>query len=112
MFILLKIADFWGYKHLSATLVAYQKNCVAVDFLFFSFYGKIVVDRIDCLEQETKKRRNNLQCSFFNFQFFYFEKNGIIVIRKLIDVEFERLRGKKKIKKKVFGSKLNKGEKT
>ena len=30
---------------------------VVVDFLFFAFYGKIVVYRIDCLEKEIKKRR-------------------------------------------------------
>ena len=28
-----------------------------VDFLFFAFYGKIVVYKIDCLEKEIKKRR-------------------------------------------------------
>ena len=43
MFILTKIEDFWGYKHLSSSFTAY----VVVDFLFFSFYGKIVVDRIE-----------------------------------------------------------------
>lgn len=48
MFILTKIADFWGYKHLSPVLTAY----VVVDFLFFSFYGKIVVDRIEWLEKQ------------------------------------------------------------
>lgn len=82
MFILLKIADFWGYKHLSTTLVVsgLSKKCVAVDFLFLSFYGKIVVDRIEWLEQGTRSRRKNLQCSFLESSFFYFEKNGIIVI--------------------------------
>lgn len=58
MFILTKIADFWGYKHLSYNLTVY----VVVDFLFFSFYGKIVVDRIECLEkgrkEENKKNKS------------------------------------------------------
>jgi len=58
------------------------------------------VDRIEWLEKEIRSRRNNLQCSFFNFQFFYFKKNGIIVMRKLIDVEYGKLRGKKKTKKR------------
>ncbi|HFQ7781931.1 TPA: hypothetical protein ACHS12_003777 [Clostridioides difficile] len=75
-----KSKDFGGIKTFIYHFSGLSKKCVAVDFLFLSFYGKIVVDRIEWLEQGTRSRRKNLQCSFLESSFFYFEKNGIIVL--------------------------------
>lgn len=38
-------------------LSLFEKKDVEVDFLFFAFYGKIVLDRIECLEKGKKKRK-------------------------------------------------------
>lgn len=37
-------------------LSLFEKKEVEVDFLFFAFYGKIVVYRIECLEKAKRMR--------------------------------------------------------
>lgn len=68
----------FAFKNLSFLFEFFlEKRRLVVDFLFFRFYGKIVVDRIEWLEQETKKRKNKLHDHFlkkFLFNFYFLKK--------------------------------------